>query len=157
MTIRFTVNGEEQLVNADGTMPLLWVLRDLLSLRGAKYGCGIGSCGACTVLVDGSAIRSCIFPLSDVEGKHVATIEGLGGNHPLQRAWVEKQVPQCGYCQPGQIMQAMALLSSNPSPTSSQIREAMSSVLCRCGTYLRIESAIQRAAQELHEAAKSTD
>jgi len=157
MTIRFTVNGEEQLVNADGTMPLLWVLRDLLSLRGAKYGCGIGSCGACTVLVDGSAIRSCIFPLSDVEGKHVTTIEGLGGNHPLQRAWVEKQVPQCGYCQPAQIMQAMALLISNPSPTRKQVRDAMSGVLCRCGTYLRIESAVQRAAERLREVAEGDD
>jgi aerobic-type carbon monoxide dehydrogenase small subunit (CoxS/CutS family) len=157
MTLRFTLNGEEQFVDADAAMPLLWVLRDLLKLRGAKYGCGSGSCGACTVLVDESAIRSCIFPLSAVAGRHVTTIEALGGDHPLQRAWIEGQVPQCGYCQPGQIMQAMALLASNPSPTRSQIREAMSGVLCRCGTYLRIESAIQRVAQELNEEAKDND
>ena len=157
MTLRFTVNDEEQSVDADADMPLLWVLRDLLGLRGAKYGCGIGSCGACTVLVDGSATRSCIVPLSSVAGRHVTTIEALGGNHPLQRAWITGQVPQCGYCQPGQIMQAMALLASNPSPTRDEVREAMSGVLCRCGTYLRIESAVQRAAQELYDKAEGND
>jgi isoquinoline 1-oxidoreductase alpha subunit len=138
-------------------MPLLWALRDLLGLRGTKYGCGIAACGVCTVHVDGSAVRACVLPLSAVEGKRVTTIEGLGGNHPVQRAWIEEQVPQCGYCQPGQIMQAAALLASNPNPTREQVREAMNSVLCRCGTYLRIESAVQRAAEAMRNETASHD
>ena len=146
MTIKFTVNGQARSLDADRSMPLLWALRDLLGLRGTKYGCGIAACGVCTVHVDGAAVRSCVTPLAAVEGKRVTTIEGLGGDHPVQRAWIEEQVPQCGYCQPGQIMQATALLASNPAPTREEVREAMNGVLCRCGTYLRIESAVQRAA-----------
>ena len=157
MRIKFTVNGEERSVDADASMPLLWALRDLLDLRGAKYGCGIAACGVCTVHLDGSAVRSCVIPLSAVEGKRVTTVEGLGGNHPVQRAWIEEQVPQCGYCQPGQIMQAAALLASNPNPSREQVRDAMSGVLCRCGTYLRIESAVQRAAEVMRNEEASRD
>jgi len=157
MRIKFTVNGEERSVDADASMPLLWALRDLLDLRGAKYGCGIAACGVCTVHLDGSAVRSCVIPLSAVEGKRVTTVEGLGGNHPVQRAWIEEQVPQCGYCQPGQIMQAAALLASNPNPSREQVRDAMSGVLCRCGTYLRIESAVQLAAETMRNEAASHD
>lgn len=149
MTVRFTVNGEVRSVDADKSMPLLWALRDLLGLRGTKYGCGIAACGVCTVHVDGSAVRSCALPLSAVEGKDVMTIEGLGGNHPLQRAWIQEQVPQCGFCQPGQIMQAAALLASNPNPSREQVRQSMNGVLCRCGTYLRIEAAVQIAAEQI--------
>lgn len=147
MKIKLTVNGEERSVEADPSMPLLWVLRDLLDLRGTKYGCGIAACGVCTVHLDGLPVRSCAKPLSAVEGRHVTTIEGLSGDHIVQRVWIEEQVPQCGFCQPGQIMQAAALLASNPNPTREQVRDAMSGVLCRCGTYLRIESAVQRAAE----------
>lgn len=157
MTIRLTVNGEERSVDADESMPLLWALRDLLGLRGTKYGCGIAECGVCTVHVDGSAVRACVMPLSAVEGKHVTTIEGLGGNHPLQRAWIEKQVPQCGFCQPGQIMQAAALLASNPDPNRDEVREAMNGVLCRCGTYLRIEAAVQIAGALLRNEVSDDD
>jgi len=146
MPIQFSVNGQARSLDADPSMPLLWALRDLLGLRGTKYGCGIAACGVCTVHVDGTAVRSCVMPLAAVEGKQVTTIEGLGGDHPVQRAWIEEQVPQCGYCQPGQIMQATSLLASNPAPTREEVREAMNGVLCRCGTYLRIESAVQRAA-----------
>ncbi len=151
MTIQFTVNGQARSLDADRSMPLLWALRDLLGLRGTKYGCGIAACGVCTVHVDGAAVRSCVTPLAAVEGKQVTTIEGLGGDHPVQRAWIEEQVPQCGYCQPGQIMQATALLASNPAPTRQEVRQAMNGVLCRCGTYLRIESAVQRAAELMRE------
>lgn len=147
--IEFIVNGEECTVEADPSMPLLWALRDLLGLSGTKYGCGVAACGVCTVLVDGSAVRSCVMPVSAVKGKTVTTIEGLGGDHAIQRAWIEEQVPQCGFCQPGQMMQAAALLASNPNPNRKEVREAMSSVLCRCGTYLRIEAAVQRAADSV--------
>ena len=157
MTIRFTLNGEERSIDADASMPLLWALRDLLGLRGTKYGCGIAACGVCTVHVDGSAVRSCVLPLSSVEGKYVTTIEGLGGNHPLQRAWIEEQVPQCGFCQPGQIMQAAALLAANPNPSREQVRDAMNGVLCRCGTYLRIETAVQIAAEEMRNGGAKDD
>ena len=157
MLIKLTVNGDEQSIEADPSMPLLWALRDLLGLRGTKYGCGIAACGVCTVHLDGSAVRSCVLPLSAVEGRHVTTVEGLGGNHPLQRAWIEEQVPQCGFCQPGQIMQAAALLASNPNPNREQVRNAMSGVLCRCGTYLRIESAVQRAAEVMRNEEASRD
>lgn len=146
MQIKFTVNGTERTLDADPAMPLLWALRDLLGLHGTKYGCGISACGACTVHMDGEAVKSCMVPLSAAAGTRIITIEGLGGDHPVQRAWIEEQVPQCGYCQSGQVMQAVALLAANPDPTREQIREGMNDVLCRCGTYVRIESAVQRAA-----------
>jgi aerobic-type carbon monoxide dehydrogenase small subunit (CoxS/CutS family) len=151
MPIKFTLNGQTRELDADPEMPLLWALRDLLGLKGAKYGCGIAACGACTVQLDGAAVRACVVPLAAVEGKRVATIEGLGGDHPVQRAWLEQQVPQCGYCQPGQIMQAVAFLTATPAPNRAQIREAMSGNLCRCGTYPRIEAAVERAARLLGE------
>lgn len=151
MAIKLEINGEQRSLDADPSMPLLWALRDLLGLRGTKYGCGIAACGVCTVHVDGRAVRSCVVPLSALEGKRITTIEGLGGDHPVQRAWIEEQVPQCGYCQPGQIMQATALLASNPDPTREQLREAMNGVLCRCGTYIRIEKAVQRAAASMRK------
>jgi isoquinoline 1-oxidoreductase alpha subunit len=146
MKINLLVNGTERTIDADPEMPLLWALRDLLGLPGTKYGCGISACGACTVHLDGKAVKSCVVPLSAAAGKRVTTIEGLGGDHPVQRAWIEEQVPQCGYCQSGQVMQAVALLEANPKPTRDEIREGMNGVLCRCGTYVRIESAVQRAA-----------
>ena len=132
-------------------MPLLWVLRDKLGLTGTKYGCGEGSCGSCTVHVNGEASYSCLIPIADVAGQEVTTIEGLSpqGLHPLQRAWIEEQVPQCGYCQPGAIMQAAALLARNSSPSREQIISEMQSVICRCGTYLRMIRAIERAASEM--------
>jgi len=151
MQIKLLVNGTERTVDADPSMPLLWALRDLIGLRGAKYGCGISACGACTVHLDGKAVKSCVVPLSAAAGAQITTIEGLGGNHPVQRAWIEEQVPQCGYCQAGQVMQAVALLEANPDPTREEIREGMNGVLCRCGTYLRIESAVQRAAALLRD------
>ena len=146
----FTVNGLIRTIDADATTPLLWVLREHLKLTGTKFGCGIGSCGACTVHVDGKAVRSCSVPLSAVEGKSVTTIEGLSpdGGHPLQKAWVAEQVPQCGYCQSGQIMQAAELLAGNTNPTRPQIIAHMDGNICRCGTYLRIMSAIERAGRE---------
>ena len=151
MAITIEVNGEERTIDADPSMPLLWALRDLLGLRGTKYGCGIAVCGVCTVHLNGAAVRSCVLPVSAAEGARVTTIEGLGGDHPVQRAWIEDQVPQCGYCQPGQIMEATALLASNPNPSREQVREAMNGVLCRCGTYGRIEAAVQRAAQSMRK------
>lgn len=146
MKITLKVNGVTRTLEAEPDMPLLWALRDFLSLKGAKYGCGIGACGACTVLVNGRAMRSCAVPLKALEGDEVLTIEGLGGNHPVQLAWLEEQVPQCGYCQSGQIMQAVALLERTPRPTADEIRAGMNGVLCRCGTYPRIEAAVRRAA-----------
>jgi isoquinoline 1-oxidoreductase subunit alpha len=145
------VNGQTYPVEADGQMPLLWVLRDLLNLTGTKFGCGMGLCGSCTVLMDGEAVRSCITPLESAAGKPIITIEGLSldGTHPLQRAWQEERVSQCGYCQPGQIMNAAALLNKNHSPTDADIDAAMTNNLCRCGTYDRIRKAIHRAAQEV--------
>jgi isoquinoline 1-oxidoreductase subunit alpha len=148
--IRFTVNGRLQEVNVEPEMPLLWVLRDELDIKGPKYGCGIGQCGACTVHVDGEPARSCTLPLSQLAGKRVVTIEGLapGGRlHPVQQAWIEHQVPQCGYCQGGQILAAVALLRRYPNPTDRQIDEAMTN-LCRCGTYARVRSAIHAAAKK---------
>jgi isoquinoline 1-oxidoreductase alpha subunit len=141
------VNDARHAVEVDATMPLLWVLRDFLGLTGTKFGCGLGLCGACTVHLDGSAIRSCSVPVSAAAGKSITTIEGLStnGRHPLQRAWEECDVPQCGYCQAGQIMQAAALLRENPKPTDAQITDAMSGNLCRCGTYQRIHQAIRKA------------
>jgi aerobic-type carbon monoxide dehydrogenase small subunit (CoxS/CutS family) len=147
MKIECQINGEARTIDADPEMPLLWALRDLLGLRGAKYGCGIAACGTCTVHLEGTAVRSCTVPLAAVAGKRITTIEGLGGEHPVQQAWIELQVPQCGYCQCGQVMQAAALLAGNPSPTREQVREGMNGVLCRCGTYPRIEAAVLRAAE----------
>jgi aerobic-type carbon monoxide dehydrogenase small subunit (CoxS/CutS family) len=135
-------------VDVPAGTPLLWVLRDELGLTGAKYGCGIGLCGACTVHLDGAAIRSCVLAVEDAASGQITTIEGLSadGSHPVQRAWIEEDVPQCGYCQPGQIMTAAALLGGNPQPDDSEISAAMSGVLCRCGTYSRIRAAVRRAA-----------
>lgn len=146
--VRLTVNGAAREVDADPDMPLLWVLRDLLDLKGAKYGCGIAQCGTCTVLVGDAAVRACVTPLGAVEGP-VTTIEGLGakGLSVLQAAWIDNQVPQCGYCQTGQIMQAAALLRENPKPTDSDIDTAMAGNICRCGTYPRIRAAIHSAAK----------
>jgi len=143
------LNGQATSIEAPGDTPLLWVLRDRLGLRGTKFGCGKGLCGSCTVLVDETGRRSCITPLSRVEGRRITTIEGLSpdGTHPLQIAWIEQQVPQCGYCQPGQIMNAAALLLENPAPSDADIDRAMERVLCRCGTYLRIRRAIRTAAE----------
>ena len=149
--IALQINGKIYAVEADEQMPLLWALRDLLGLTGTKYSCGAGLCGTCTVLIDGEPIRSCITPLSTVTDKTITTIEGLSedGSHPLQKAWLEEHVTQCGYCQPGQIMNAAALLEKNPNPSDADIDQAMTDVLCRCGTYQRIRKAIHRAAQEV--------
>lgn len=146
--ISLRVNGAEHRVEADPEMPLLWVLRDLLGLTGTKYGCGEALCGACTVHLDGEAVRSCVTPLSRAAGRSVTTIEGLSrtGDHPLQKAWVELGVPQCGYCQAGQIMSAAALLAANPSPSDAEIDQSLAGNLCRCGTYTRIRAAVRRAA-----------
>jgi aerobic-type carbon monoxide dehydrogenase small subunit (CoxS/CutS family) len=146
--ITLRVNGSEKQVSVAPETPLLWVLRDTLELPGTKFGCGAGLCGACTVHVDGAAVRSCSIPVSQVAGKTVMTIEGLGANglDPLQQAWIAEEVPQCGYCQVGQIMAAAALLAKTPSPTDDQITEGMNGNLCRCGTYERIRKAIHRAA-----------
>lgn len=149
-TFTLTVNGLDRTVDVDPDMPLLWVLRDVLGLTGTKYGCGEGVCGTCTVLLDGIATRSCLTPVSAAAGSEVLTIEGLSenGDHPLQRAWIEEDAGECGYCQPGQIMTALALLKRNPNPTDKEINQIMSGNLCRCGTYNRIRRAIHRAAEE---------
>jgi aerobic-type carbon monoxide dehydrogenase small subunit (CoxS/CutS family) len=148
-TITLTLNGREQRLDVEAEMPLLWVLRDVLGLTGTKLGCGVAQCGACTVHVDGRPMRSCVLAASAAAGKRITTIEGLSadGSHPLQRAWVEEQVPQCGYCQSGQLMSAAALLQEKPSPTDPDIDAAMSGNFCRCGTYQRIRKAIHRAAR----------
>jgi aerobic-type carbon monoxide dehydrogenase small subunit (CoxS/CutS family) len=148
--ITFTVNGREQVVEAAPEMPLLWVLRDILGLTGTKYGCGMALCGACTIHIDGAAARACVTPVERVAGKAVTTIEGLAAerDHPLQRAWAAEDVPQCGYCQPGQIMAAAALLGARPQASDAEVDAAMAGNLCRCGTYQRIRRAIHRAAQE---------
>ena len=149
MPVTFTVNGKSATVDVAPDMPLLWVLRDVLDLKGTKYGCGISQCGACTVHVKGVATRSCVLPVSAVRGAEITTIEGLSpdGTHPLQRAWEELDVPQCGYCQPGQLMSAAALLAKTPRPTDADIDAAMNGNLCRCATYLRIRQGIHRAAE----------
>ena len=146
--LKLTVNGQPRIFEGDPGMPLLWYLRDELQLTGTKYGCGMALCGACTVHVEGEAMRSCATPMSSVAGKAVTTIEGLSanGDHPLQQAWEAVNVPQCGYCQSGQIMQAAALLREHPSPTDQDIDEAMMGNICRCGTYQRIRQAIKQAA-----------
>jgi isoquinoline 1-oxidoreductase alpha subunit len=149
VAINFTVNGEEHFLDVDPDTPLLWVLRDTLGLTGTKYSCGIGECGACTIHLDGKAVRSCILPVSTVEGKHITTIEGLSpnGDHPVQRAFIEEQVPQCGYCIPSHIMTIAALLEENPDPSDEDIDTALSNNLCRCGTYQRIRRAVHLAAR----------
>ena len=151
--VTFTLNGEPQSLEADADTPLLWVLRDHLALTGTKFGCGAGLCGACTVHLDGVAVRSCVLPLGALEGKRITTIEGLSRNrsHAVQRAWIELDVPQCGYCQSGQIMSAIALLRDKAKPTDADIDQAMSGNICRCGTYIRIRAAIKRAAAAIAE------
>lgn len=146
MATTLEVNGKSVAIKADPDTPLLWVLRDEVGLTGPKFSCGIGQCGACTVLVDGSPIRSCSMPISGLAGMKISTIESLGGNHPLQLAWVKNDVPQCGYCQSGQLMSAAALLATKPKPTDADIDAAMDGNICRCGTYQRIRAAIKEAA-----------
>jgi isoquinoline 1-oxidoreductase alpha subunit len=155
MAISFTLNGKPETVNVSPDMPLLWVLRDVLNMTGTKFGCGMALCGACTVHINGEATRSCITQISTVSGKKVTSIEGLSadGTHPVQKAWIEEDVPQCGYCQSGQIMSAVALLQKKPKPTDADIDDFMSGNICRCGTYQRIRKAIHRAAGEAAEKA----
>jgi len=147
-TIKLNVNGKQQVVDVDPKTPVLWVLRDHLNLVGTKYGCGIAQCGACTVLLAGNAVRSCSLPVSAAANKEIVTIEGLSenGDHPVQKAWLEHDVPQCGYCQAGQIMSAVSLLKKKSKPTDEDIETAMQGNICRCGTYLRIKEAIKTAA-----------
>jgi aerobic-type carbon monoxide dehydrogenase small subunit (CoxS/CutS family) len=151
-TVRFTLNGKSQTVDAVPAMPLLWILRDTLGLTGTKFGCGMGLCGACTVVIDGQPQRSCSTPVSAVAGKNITTIEGLSPDrsHPVQKAWIEEDVPQCGYCQSGQIMTAAALLAKTPNPTDADIDDAMRNNICRCGAYDNIRRAIHRAAGLKH-------
>ena len=148
-----TINGQSYFADAPPDTPLLWVIREDLRLTGTKYGCGVGLCGSCTVHVDGQAVRSCSIPVGSVEGKLITTIEGLdpGSAHPVQQAWIEHQVPQCGYCQSGQIMQAAALLATNSRPTEQQIVDGMTGNMCRCATYSRIVSAVKRAAEIMND------
>ncbi|NMP15379.1 MULTISPECIES: (2Fe-2S)-binding protein [unclassified Thalassotalea] len=151
MAKSITINGEKIAIDVDENMPLLWFLRDRLEFTGTKFGCGSGLCGACTVHVDGNATRSCITPVGSLEGKQITTIEGLSanGDHALQKAWVDNKVPQCGYCQAGQIMNAASLLKANPTPSDDDIVNAMQGNICRCGTYQRIKKAIRQAADDL--------
>ncbi|PZV82188.1 isoquinoline 1-oxidoreductase alpha subunit [Algoriphagus aquaeductus] len=150
-TFNLTINGTSKQVDVDPSTPVLWVLRDHLDLVGTKFGCGIAQCGACTIHLDGNAVRSCQLPVSAAEGASITTIEGLSenGDHPVQKAWMEHDVPQCGYCQAGQIMTAAALLQQNPNPSEEDIENAMNGNICRCGTYLRIKAAVKTAAQNL--------
>ena len=153
MALTLNINGRDYEIDADPQMPLLWAIREKAGLNGTKFGCGIAQCGACTVIVDGNAVRSCNTPAATAVGKAIRTIEGVSENndHPVQQAWQELTVPQCGYCQSGQIMQAAALLLANPNPTDAEIDEAMSGNLCRCGTYPRIRGAVKDAAKRLAE------
>lgn len=155
MTVEFQLNGEPVSLDVPGDTPLLWAIRDHVGMTGTKFGCGIGMCGACTVHLNGRATRSCITPVSSIQGQQITTIEGLSqdGQHPLQRAWVEAQAPQCGYCQSGQIMQAASLLKDFPQPTDEQINDNMSGNLCRCMAYVRIRKAIHMAAETTQETA----
>jgi isoquinoline 1-oxidoreductase subunit alpha len=146
--IKLTVNGKEHKVDVSPDVPLLWVIREHLKLTGTKYSCGIGLCGSCTVHIDGKARRSCQIPVNEAAGKKITTIEGLPEDHPVKRAWIKEQVPQCGYCQPGQIMEAAALLAEKKNPSEEDIINYMSGNVCRCGTYLRIKRAIKTAAKE---------
>ncbi len=154
--MRLNVNGEERQVDAPEEMPLLWVLRDVLGLTGTKFGCGMAQCGACTVHLDGEAVRSCALPISAVGERKITTIEGLSpdGSHPVQKAWVQQDVVQCGYCQPGQIMSAVALLAHNPDPSDSEIDVAMAGNICRCGTYQRIREAVHAAVADAKKRAE---
>ncbi|CCH51216.1 isoquinoline 1-oxidoreductase, alpha subunit [Fibrisoma limi BUZ 3] len=157
--ISLTINGKKRTINADPQMPLLWAVRDVVGLKGTKFGCGMAQCGACTVHLNGKPIRSCITPVSTVANKKITTIEGVGSEarlHPVQQAWIEEQVPQCGYCQSGQIMSAVALLNTNPDPTDAEIDQAMSGNICRCGTYNRVRKAIHRASDMMKESALKT-
>ncbi len=149
--INLNINGKKQTVDVDPNTPMLWVLRDHLDLVGTKFGCGIAQCGACTIHLDGTAIRSCQLPVSAAENAEITTIEGISdsGDHPVQKAWIEHDVPQCGYCQAGQIMSAVALLKDNPTPSDADIDNAMNGNICRCGTYTRIKAAIKTASQNL--------
>lgn len=140
------INGTSHQVDVEEEMPLLWVLRDELGKTGTKFGCGIGQCGACTVLIDGTVVRSCIYSVLSAKGKKITTIEGLGGDHPVQKAWIEEQVPQCGYCQSGQILAASDLLSENLDPSEKEIEDKITN-LCRCGTYVRVRKAIRKSAE----------
>ena len=157
--ITLRVNGTSRTVDVDPATPLLYVLRNDLDLQGPRFGCGLGQCGACTVLIKGEAVRSCLLPVSTVQGSEVTTLEGLsvdGKLHPLQQAWIDEQVPACGFCQNGQIMTAKALLDRNPTPTDAQIRQGMNGTLCRCMTYYRIQSAIKRASKTMASASAGT-
>jgi isoquinoline 1-oxidoreductase alpha subunit len=151
-TFNLNVNGKKQAVDVDPETPVLWVLRDHLDLVGTKFGCGMAQCGACTIHIDGTATRSCMLPVSSVGDQKITTIEGLSekGDHPVQKAWLEHDVPQCGYCQAGQIMSAAALLKENPTPTDEQIETAMNGNICRCGTYVRIKAAVKTASKNLN-------
>ncbi len=140
------VNGTRHDVDVEDEMPLLWVLRDELGKTGTKFGCGIGQCGACSVIIDEAVVRSCVYPVISAQGKKITTIEGLGGDHPIQKAWIEEQVPQCGYCQSGQILAASALLSENLNPSDEDIEDKITN-LCRCGTYVRVRKAIHKSAE----------
>ena len=155
-TIALTVNDKQRTIDADPATPLLWVLRETLGLTGTKYGCGIAQCGACTVILDGDAVRSCVTPIARAAGKRVTTIEGLSpdATHPVQRAWLAEQVPQCGYCQSGQMMSTVVLLTATPKPTDADIDDALAGNICRCGTYKRIRSAMHRAAALMQEGAR---
>ena len=144
--IQFMLNGDPVSLDIDPETPLLWAVRDHLHLMGSKFGCGQGLCGACTMHVDGEAVRTCVLPIAAIAGKNITTVEGLGGDHPVQQAWIEQDVPQCGYCQSGQIMSAAALIAKNPQPTDTDIDQAMAGNICRCGTYQRIRFAVRRAA-----------
>jgi aerobic-type carbon monoxide dehydrogenase small subunit (CoxS/CutS family) len=158
MPFSLRVNGQDHTFDLDPATPLLYILRNDLELRGPRFGCGLGQCGTCTVLIDGRAVRSCVTPASAVEGE-ITTLEGLaedGALHPVQQAWIDEQVPQCGYCQNGQILTAKALLDRNPSPTDEEIRQAMNPILCRCFTYYRIQAAVRRAANTMTGAVSST-
>ena len=148
---KISINGKTQTVDVDPSTPMLWVLRDHLQLVGTKYGCGIAQCGACTIHLDGVAMRSCQLPIASVESKKITTIEGLSenGDHPVQQAWLEHDVPQCGYCQAGQIMTASAFLNDNPNPSEKEIASAMHGNICRCGTYTRIKAAVKTAAEKM--------
>jgi len=143
------INGKIETVDVDPAMPLLWVIRDFIGLTGTKFGCGISQCGACTIHMDGKPVQSCVMPVSAAEGKVITTIEGISENndHPVQLAWIDEQVPQCGYCQSGQVMTAVALLDKNPNPSEEEIDQAMNSALCRCGTYQRIKKAVLKASK----------
>jgi len=154
--VSLNVNGKVFQVDVSSDTPLLWVLRDHLNLTGTKYSCGIGECGACTVHVNGKAERSCTIPVGQVKGKKITTIEGLSDNHPVKKAWIQEQVPQCGYCQPGVMMQVAALLHQKPTPTADQIISKMDDVICRCGTYLRMKKGIQTAVQMTRKEGKKS-